>query len=103
MSCLPPRGLDELHSTYTRNVAARFGVSQTIVAKRLKLGRSSPVILAAYGDGTTVDLMPVACVAGGTAGHPPYPALRMRAAAVNVEAQERQRWPPSPHKVRSIG
>ena len=29
-------------------VAARFGVSEDIVEKRLKLGRLSPVILAAY-------------------------------------------------------
>jgi ParB family transcriptional regulator, chromosome partitioning protein len=32
----------------TADVAARFGVSEELVAKRLKLGRLSPVILAAY-------------------------------------------------------
>jgi ParB family chromosome partitioning protein len=33
------------------DVAARFGVSETLVLKRLKLGRVSPVILAAYREG----------------------------------------------------
>lgn len=34
------------------DVAARFGTSESTVAKRLKLGRLSPVILAAYREGT---------------------------------------------------
>lgn len=33
------------------DVAARFGVTEALVAKRLKLGRVSPAILAAYRDG----------------------------------------------------
>jgi ParB family chromosome partitioning protein len=33
------------------DVAARFGVSETIVTKRLRLGRLSPVILSAYREG----------------------------------------------------
>lgn len=33
------------------DVAARFGVSETLILKRLKLGRVSPLILAAYRDG----------------------------------------------------
>lgn len=32
------------------DIAARFGISETAVAQRLKLGRLSPVILAAYRD-----------------------------------------------------
>lgn len=33
------------------DVAARFGIAESVVAKRLKLGRLSPVILNAYRDG----------------------------------------------------
>ncbi|MCZ7593679.1 MAG: ParB/RepB/Spo0J family partition protein [Hyphomicrobium sp.] len=33
------------------DVAARFGITETVVAKRLKLGRLSPVILDAYRNG----------------------------------------------------
>jgi len=33
------------------DVAARFGVTEAVVSKRLKLARVSPVILAAYRDG----------------------------------------------------
>src|ERR1051325_8586161 len=35
----------------TAEVAARFGVTEIVVRKRLKLGRLSPVILEAYRDG----------------------------------------------------
>ena len=37
--------------TDVASVAARFGVSEAVVAKRLKLGRLSPVVLAAYRAG----------------------------------------------------
>jgi ParB family chromosome partitioning protein len=33
------------------NIAARFGVTQTVVEKRLKLARVSPVVIAAYREG----------------------------------------------------
>ena len=33
------------------DVAARFGVTESLVAKRMKLGRVSPVLLAVYRDG----------------------------------------------------
>ena len=37
--------------TPVADIAARFGVSETVVQKRLKLARVSPVIIAAYREG----------------------------------------------------
>ena len=49
------------------DVAARFGVTEAVVSKRLKLARVSPVILTAYRDGK-LDLAVANSVGSGSSG-----------------------------------
>ena len=72
------------------DVAARFGVTETVVAKRLKLGRLSPVILEAYREGN-IDLEAAQAFAVGD----------------DHEAQERvladlSEWNRAPHHIREL-
>jgi ParB family transcriptional regulator, chromosome partitioning protein len=48
---VPMHPADQFEAFRALDVAARFGVTESLVARRMKLGRVSPVLLSVYREG----------------------------------------------------